>query len=88
MGRAVQSKRIFGSFDFTIKDYTDLKCEKVIEILKIIDLENDLTSYKDFNLKTNMDASVKEEKKDKEYENNNIIEIEDTPKDKIETFEI
>lgn len=39
--------------------------EKVIEgvtsfeeILKIIDLENDLTSYKDFNLKTNMDASV------------------------------
>ena len=30
---------IFGSFDFTIKDYTDLKCEKVIEILKIIDGE-------------------------------------------------
>ena len=32
------------------------------EILKIIDLENDLTSYEDFNLKTNMDASVNQTK--------------------------
>ena len=28
------------------------------EILKIIDLENDLTSYEDFNLKTNMDVNI------------------------------
>ena len=35
------------------------------EILKIIDLENDLTSYKDFNLKTNIDISVAKNEENK-----------------------
>ena len=56
--------------------------EKVIEgvtsfeeILKIIDLENDLTSYKDFNLKTNMDVSIVKSEENNKTENIPPIEF-------------
>lgn len=79
--------------------------EKVIEgttsfeeILKIIDLENDLTSYEDFNLKTNIDASVShnentKEETVKENKSEDIVNIIDDGEQKqiksdVELFEI